>query len=178
MSAGHRSRRWNVLCRVLAGGGLIAAGGVAAACGTTAHAGTPASRRHAPVSSSVPANSAVGARMHVTFGTGSVGPPDPTTTVPTEDGRAIEPSFQAGQDVIITPSGFEPQDLEANVSNPVVWTNLSGRPVRIRFLGFPVDSGTIPVGGTFTWSTSSAVAVTYVATSGWIGKLEMNPVNP
>lgn len=116
---------------------------------------------------------------NIGYGTGSVGPADPSTTVPSEDGRAIAPDFGAGQDIIITSKGFEPETLEANVSAPVVWTNLSGLPQRIIFVDFSVDSGTIPPGGTFTWSTKYAVTSGYVSgTTGWHGTLEMNPVNP
>ena len=91
--------------------------------------------------------------MKVTFGTGSIGQPDPTTTVPNERGNTITPVLAPGQNIIIASSGCKPQTLEASVTAPVVWTNLSGKPQRVIFVGFPIDSGTIPVGGTFTWST-------------------------
>jgi hypothetical protein len=69
--------------------------------------------------------------------------------------------------------------LEANISGPVVWTNLSGQPERIVFEHFAVDSGTIPPGGTFSWSTTNAVTLAYtLLPSGWIGKFAINPLNP
>ena len=117
--------------------------------------------------------------MKVRFGTGSIGQPDPTTTVPSERGGAIPPNLAPGQNIIISSSGCKPQTLEANVSAPVVWTNLSGKPARVVFENFPIDSGTIPVGGTFTWSTNDAVAMAYkLEPSGKVCKLEMNPVQP
>jgi hypothetical protein len=119
------------------------------------------------------------APTNISFGTGSVGPADPTTTVPNERGRTIAPDFEAGQNVIITSTGFEPSTLEANVAAPVVWTNLSGRPQRIIFINFAVDSGTVPPGGTFTWSTTNAVDISYLSdTTGWHGTLQMNPNSP
>ena len=68
-----------------------------------------------------------------------------------------------------------PQTLEASVTAPVVWTNLTKKPQRVIFVDFPIDSGTIPAGGTFTWSTQDAVAMAYkLEPSGKICKLLMN----
>jgi hypothetical protein len=119
----------------------------------------------------------VDAPLRVNFGSGSVGPPDPTTTVPTERGNPIPAGFAAGQNIIITAHGFYPQTLEANISAPVVWTNLSGHPVRIIFDNFAVDSGKIPAGGTFSWTAANVVALEYRSSSGFSGTLDMNPVN-
>jgi hypothetical protein len=132
--------------------------------GTKAHSSTP------------PAGiSAVDKPMKVTFGTGSIGQPDPTTTVPNERGNTITPILAPGQNIIIASSGCKPQTLEASVTAPVVWTNLSGKPQRVIFVGFPIDSGTIPAGGTFTWSTRDAVAMAYkLEPSGKVCKLLMN----
>jgi hypothetical protein len=127
-------------------------------------------------STSVPATNAP---MRVGLGTGSIGPANPTTTLPNERGQTIRPLFGVGQNVIISAQGCLPQDLEANVSAPVVWTNLSGKPQRIVFKNFPVDSGTIPAGGTFSWSTTNAIAFAYtLEPSGTACKLAMNQVNP
>jgi hypothetical protein len=135
-----------------------------APAGTKAHSSTP------------PAGiSAVDKPMKVTFGTGSIGQPDPTTTVPNERGNTIPPVLAPGQNIIIASSGCKPQTLEASVTAPVVWTNLSGKPQRVIFVGFPIDSGTIPAGGTFTWSTRDAVAMAYkLEPSGKVCKLLMN----
>jgi hypothetical protein len=108
-----------------------------------------------------------------------VAPADPTTTVPVEvNGGPVQPEFAAGQNILITSTGFHPQTLEANVTSPVVWTNRTDHPQRIIFEHFPIDSGTIPPGGTFTWTTADAVALGYRSTSGWQGKLLMNQPNP
>jgi hypothetical protein len=108
-----------------------------------------------------------------------VGQADPTTTVPNDLGRPIPPGFAAGQNVIIAATGCMPQTLEANVTSPVVWTNSTGKPQRVVFDNFPIDSGTIPPGGTFTWSTNDAVTLGYkVLPSGKQCKLAMNQANP
>lgn len=149
-----------------------------AACGGSSDP-TSAKSSGSTSSTAVRHGSATG-RMKVGLGTGAIGAPDPTTTLPNERGNAIEPVISAGQNLIITSKGTcLPQTLEANVSAPVVWTNLSGKPQRVVFKNFPVDSGTIPPSGTFTWSTNDAVALAYtLEPSGWVGKLLMNPVNP
>jgi hypothetical protein len=119
--------------------------------------------------------SAVGKPMKVQFGTGSIAQADPTTTLPNERGNAIPSILAPGQNIIISSSGCKPQTLEASVTAPVVWTNLTGKPQRVIFENFPVDSGTIPAGGTFTWSTQDAVAMAYkLEPSGKICKLLMN----
>ncbi len=121
----------------------------------------------------------VNAPLNVKLGTGVVSGPNPTTTVPVEiNGSPVAPGLDAGQNVIITPKGFAPEALEANVDFPVVFTNLSGKKQRVIFEHEPVDSGTIPPGGTFTWTDKFAIALAYDNTTGWRGKLLMNPSNP
>lgn len=125
------------------------------------------------------ASSAVDKPTKISFGTGSIGQPDSTTTIPNERGNPIPNVLAPGQNIIISKTGCMPQTLEANVSAPVVWTNLSGKPQRVVFSNFGVDSGTIPVGGTFTWSTQDAVAMGYkLEPSGKVCHLLMNPVQP
>lgn len=45
--------------------------------------------------------SAVNVPLHVTLGSGAIGAPDPTTTLPSELGQAIQPGLNPGQNVII-----------------------------------------------------------------------------
>ena len=130
--------------------------------------------------------SAVNAPMQVRYGTGSIGAPDPTTTLPNEGGsgagQAIQPDLNPGQNIIIRSNAVEPSTLEANVTLPVVWFNLSGHPQRIifnNFKYFPVDSGTIPPGGTFSWTPPDSAPFSYtVEPSGAYGKVDENPANP
>ncbi len=125
------------------------------------------------------AQSAADAPIKVTYGTGSIGQPDPTTTIPNERGNVIQPVLAPGQNIILSAKGCMPQTLEANVSAPVVWTNLTKKPQRVIFEDFGVDSGTIPAGGTFTWSTDQAVAMSYrVVGFPKLCTLLMNPEQP
>jgi hypothetical protein len=147
----------------------------AAALGLAACSSSPSTTATGQTSTTSVHESASNAPMKVQFGTGSIGQPDPTTTLPNERGNVIPSILAPGQNIIIASSGCKPQTLEASVTGPVVWTNLSGKPQRVIFTNFPVDSGTIPVGGTFTWSTRDAVALAYkLQPSGKICKLLMN----
>ena len=151
------------------------AGLILAACGSSGAqpSGTPSA--HVTTTTV----SASNAPMHVTVGTGTIGPADPTTTVPNEGGHNIAPVIAAGQNIIIGKGAkCYPQELEADVSLPVVWYNLSGQPARVIF-SKSIDSGTIPAGGTFTWSETFAVVLVYkLEPSGEVCKLQMNQPNP
>jgi hypothetical protein len=113
------------------------------------------------------------------YGTGQVGAPDPTTTVPTETGsRPIDPSNDAGQAVIIDTNGYlVPEWLVANVGLPITWTNLSGVAQQVVFNDAPVRSAIIAAGGTFTWTSPGyAVSLRYHTAAGHQAKLTLqNP---
>lgn len=122
--------------------------------------------------------SAANAPMKVTYGTGSIGAADPTTTVPNERGQTIQPVLSPGQNIIIEGGRVLPQDLQASISAPIVWYNLSSSPQRIIFddyKDYPVDSGTIPPGGTFTWTPPAGGPVSYtLEPSGFVAKVFIN----
>lgn len=155
-------------------GGIVIC--VASACLLAACGGSSGSTsQQSTTTSGPPARSALHAKTDIGYGSGTIGPSNPTTTVPLNGNRPIPTIFGAGQNVIISKQGCVPQTIEASVTAPVVWTNLSGEPQRIIFEHFPVDSGTIPVGGTFTWSTTQAVVLNYrLEPSGKTCKLAMN----
>jgi hypothetical protein len=123
--------------------------------------------------------SAVNARMRVTYGSGSIGASDPTTTLPNERGQAIQPGLNPGQNIIIKSGRVFPETLESSGGTPVVWYNLTKTAQRVVFNNqrfYPVDSGTIPPGGTFTWTPPSGGGVTYtLEPSGFFGKVFVNP---
>ncbi len=157
----------------------VSAAGLALAACSSSPSATATGQEHGQTSTSSAHESATDAPMKVQFGTGSIGQPDPTTTLPNERGNPIPPILAPGQNIIISSAGCEPQTLEASVTAPVVWTNLSGHAQRVIFTNFPVDSGTIPAGGTFTWSTNDAVAMAYkLQPSGKVCKLLMNAAQP
>jgi hypothetical protein len=111
----------------------------------------------------------------VEYGSGTVGPSDPTTTLPSEDGRPIQPVVSPGQNIVILKQGCFPRELQASVTAPIEWYNLSKQPQRVVFDHFSVDSGTIPAGGTFTWKPGGAVIMNYrLEPSGKVCKLAVN----
>ena len=117
--------------------------------------------------------------MKVTYGTGVIGPSDPTTTLPNERGQAIQPVLSPGQNIIIKDGRVLPQDLQASITAPIVWYNLSSSPQRVIFddyKDYPVDSGTIPPGGTFTWTPPAGGPASYtLEPSGFEAKVFINP---
>lgn len=121
--------------------------------------------------------SAVNVPLHVTLGSGAIGAPDPTTTLPSELGQAIQPGLNPGQNIIIRAGRVFPQTLESAAAAPVVWYNLSGKPQRIIFDGAKplVDSGTIPPGATFTWTPATGGPANYtLEPSGFHAKVFVN----
>lgn len=118
----------------------------------------------------------------VKFGTGQLGPANPTTTVPVERvGRPINVANDAGQAVIIVKGGYlAPEWLLAEETLPITWTNLSGAPQQVVFDDAPVHSPVIPPGGTFTWkSPGFAVGLTYHTANGHHARLTLqNPNSP
>jgi hypothetical protein len=105
---------------------------------------------------------------------------DPTTTVPTERGsRPIDPSNDAGQEVVIAKGGYLlPEWLVADVGLPITWTNLSGTPQQVVFDDAPMRSPVIPPGGTFSWTSPGfAISLTYHTVAGHAGKLTLQNPN-
>ncbi len=119
----------------------------------------------------------------IKFGTATVGAPSPTTTVPTERGasRPIDPSNDAGQEVVIAKGGYLlPEWLVAEVNLPITWTNLSGVPQQVVFDDAPVRSPVIAPGATFTWTSPGyAISLTYHTAAGRHARLTLqNPNAP
>jgi hypothetical protein len=148
---------------------------VAAGCGSnSAHAaGTTTSSTSTTSAAAALAGCTV---PKVTFGTGTAGAPDPTTSVPTDTGTApINPTNDAGQEVIIAKGGYLlPEWLVAEVAYPITWTNLSGVPQQIVFNDAPVCSAMIPPGGTFSWkSPGFAISLRYHTAHGHPAQLTL-----
>jgi hypothetical protein len=103
--------------------------------------------------------------------------PGVTTTVPTERGgtRPIDPVVDAGQQILITSGGFVPHQLFANVTLPVVWTNLTGSSQQIVFDYLPSHLPVIPPRARLVWRPSTAVEIAYRSTSGFQGVLTLQP---
>jgi hypothetical protein len=173
----RRPRHGNALVVIL---GVVAL--MASACGSPANATSATRRTTTTTSTTAPTQRAGGfLTPEVKYGTGVVGAPEPTTSVPTERGtRSIDPTNDAGQEVIIAKGGYLlPQWLVADVSLPITWTNLSGAPQQIVFDDAPLHSPVIVPGGTFTWTSPGyGVGLTYHTVGGHEGRLTLqNPNN-
>jgi hypothetical protein len=73
--------------------------------------------------------------------------------VPSEGGGIpIKPYSDTGQQIIYTSSGFLPRTLYSSLHTPVVWTNLSTKPVVLTLEHVGVAPVTIAVGATYSWT--------------------------
>jgi hypothetical protein len=102
--------------------------------------------------------------------------------VPTEiHGQIPSPepgATQAGQQILITPSGIHPTLLLATQGLRVVWTNLTDRPQRVIFTNAAGGSGLIPPGGKFSMQTPRSESYTFRTATGLNGVLNVDPNIP
>jgi plastocyanin len=75
--------------------------------------------------------------------------------------RPIDPNFDYGDTILITATGFQPRFLLTNPKTTVTWENRTDHALRVVFDHQAVDSGTIPAGGTWTWTSLTPISVTY-----------------
>jgi len=102
--------------------------------------------------------------------------------VPTEiHGQLPNPepgATQAGQQILISPTGIHPSLLLATQGLPVVWTNLTDRSQRVVFTNAQGESGLIPPGGTFSMPTPRSESYTFKTSTGFTGVLNVDPNIP
>jgi hypothetical protein len=97
--------------------------------------------------------------------------------VPTErPGHPISPSSDVGQQIVIMQSGPYPKSLYAVRNKPIVWTNLTDHPLRVKFLHFPLSrgSGVIAPGGRFSYTVHNDTEFSYTLTSGAYGDVAVS----
>jgi hypothetical protein len=91
--------------------------------------------------------------------------PKPATAVQgagsSPSGRAIDPNFDQGQVVLITPSGFRPHWLVALDNTTIEFRNESGVPQSVVFDHQAIRSGTIAPGGVFRFTPHNVMSMTY-----------------
>jgi hypothetical protein len=86
----------------------------------------------------------------------------PTTSAPASTvASTIDPNFDFGQTVLITPTGFRPRWLVSLVGKTITWRNESSVTASVVFDHESVRSGPIPPGGTYTYDPSTALSITY-----------------
>jgi hypothetical protein len=102
-----------------------------------------------------------------------------TYQVPMSDGHPIDAAVDNSGQIILTDQGFLPYRQLVNLNQPVTWTNLSSRPVTISFLHMPGStSHTLPVGGSFTYSSPTLQNFEYVSSSGHHGIVSIGAFTP
>jgi hypothetical protein len=102
-----------------------------------------------------------------------------TYQVPMSNGRPIDAAVDNSGQIILTDKGFLPYRQIVSLNQPVTWTNLSSHPVTISFLHMPGSSShTLPVGGTFTYSSPTLQNFEYVSSSGHHGVVSIGAFAP
>jgi hypothetical protein len=91
--------------------------------------------------------------------------------VPTEGKVPIGAATGSGTQVIITPTGFEPQVLYSTQGKAITWTNLTGQVQQVNFEYSSVRSGDIAPGKTFSWTPKTLISIRYDSTKGFSGNL-------
>ena len=85
--------------------------------------------------------------------------PSPSSASPTV--RPIDPNFDFGDTILMTDTGFQPQNLLTNPGVTVTWENQTDHSWTVIFDHQAVHSKSIPAGGTFTWKSPTPISVTY-----------------
>jgi hypothetical protein len=102
-----------------------------------------------------------------------------TFQVPTSDGNPVNSAVDSSGQIILTDKGFLPYREIVDLNQPITWTNLSSRPVTISFLHMPGSKRrTLPVGGTFTYSSPTLQNFEYVSSSGHHGIVSIGAFAP
>ncbi len=166
---------------------LLAVLGVFALALSACSGGSSAATRHSTTTKS-----------SSTSATTSTTRPPPTTAVPlppakyvTINGKRIRVPTEiktypihkisdTGQNVIIEPTSFRPETLNAK-SGVIVFTNLTRRPVSIEFPDYPtpqapLHSGAIAPGGTFQFKHTGTIALKYTGSNGSFGYLNIDTI--
>ena len=91
---------------------------------------------------------------------GDTKPPVRPSARPTAS-RPIDPNFDTGQTVLITPGGFHPKILVAEFGKDVVWKNTTTTTQEVVFTNGMDRSGPIEPGASFTFHPEVAVAYAY-----------------
>jgi hypothetical protein len=100
-----------------------------------------------------------------------------SVNVPTEDGtKPIFSRIDTGQQVIYTTKGFLPAYLFAATGQPIIFTNLTAKPLTISFLGTTSKPVTIARGGSYSFLTD-VLQFQYHAANGDHGKAQIGAFN-
>ena len=95
-------------------------------------------------------------------------------------GKPILPARDNGSQIILTKKGILPQDLEACVSVPMTWTNLTAKPVRIWVdqVPPPFKQQVIAAGESFTYTPPTGIQASFLyhTTLGFDGAVEIGQV--
>ena len=106
-----------------------------------------------------------------------------SVTVPREEYNPSVPigsETDRGQQILITSKGVLPLDLIAPVPATLTWTNLTTKPVVVRFVALGNHSPAIPPGGSWSFTETDSISIGYVTSNGYSGQVGVGllPVPP
>jgi len=105
-------------------------------------------------------------------GTAAAGSPRPSS-VPTSPVASVDPNFDSGLNIYITPAGFHPHWLVAPLHGAITWHNDTHRSQVVVFDHQAVRSSVIPPGGTFTYTPSDPISIAYHSALGRHGVIQV-----
>jgi len=145
---------------------LIGLSLMAAACGGSSSATPPSTKPPAPTTTTSTTAPAITTPTVTINGT--------TYSVPTESpGMPINPLQDTGQQVVLTSGGFLPRTLYSAMEKPVVFTNLTAKPITLTLTDIPgVAPVVIAPGGSWSW-VPNALQFAYRASTGDWGLVEV-----
>jgi hypothetical protein len=90
--------------------------------------------------------------------------------------RSLDPNFDWGQVVLITPAGPHPAWLVATCCRPITWVNQTTGTVSVAFDHQAVRSGAIPPGGRWTYHPPNVESIVYRSGQGvaFTGNVQVN----
>lgn len=102
-----------------------------------------------------------------------------TYPVPNDgSGHPINAAVDSSGQIILTDKGFLPQREIVDLNQTITWTNLSSHPVTISFSHMPgTTPQSLPVGGSFTYSSPTLINFQYVSSSGHTGTVSIGAFN-
>jgi hypothetical protein len=107
-------------------------------------------------------NSSTGSGVHGTS-SGATSSPSPNATA--AGPCTMDPNFDYGQVICITPRGAKPNWLVSLQGKRITWKNETAKPVSITFVAFQVHSGTIPPHGTWSYTPTLPLSLGYHVSS-------------
>jgi hypothetical protein len=103
----------------------------------------------------------------------------PTASAPRQSsGFPVSKDLQSGDQILIYPGAFWPNQLTANQLVPVTWTNMTKVTQTVTIIGIGVTSPPIPPGSQWVWKSTGGGVLAYKSASGFQAILNLQYPTP